>query len=570
MLDSKTSNNSLLQSSLDNLKFLKPKKVNSLKYSPNIKDAKECELYLKNEKDCSDIKTIVKKSVEKINYLFNLKEMQEPKIKNGFSPKKAITVNHTNNIMTNKFSNKTFEKTTYNTNRSKKRTCNFGKDNNKLEYCDTNSNNNINNIELNTKKNKIKNNNSVKEYSIIVNKKIKPNVFADFDLSLIYKNLKTNVSNNERSLNELMNSNTYKKGRKYVFSKKNQNINKKTQNESNTNKKIHNFKSCTKITSKNNLQNNIYPENKLFYRTGDNFFSALKSDLLRDGSKSYSSNNITNTSKKKTSNFSHRFEKNPKKNYIHRNLKRPVTFYKYHKSVNKYPYSYIHRIIRQTMDYSKIKKLNNLYSYKTDGRSSKLNSVRNNNNSPSLKIINNKFNNIKEIINQQFPNKIYTNTILKIFLLLNEYLLNNNLLMDINNKNKRKILNDFTKYLTSYMIIDYPSENEIKDDKYINSVRKIQRIWREKKIEKFLGNNLKKNEIKKMVVNRNINKIGFKMKKLIGLFNSIVKDFTELEGNENLNEMFYLIKKIVNGQENSYEKNKLFKEYINNIMYLKD
>ena len=142
--------------------------------------------------------------------------------------------------------------------------------------------------------------------------------------------------------------------------------------------------------------------------------------------------------------------------------------------------------------------------------------------------------------------------------------------MDINNKNKRKILNNFTKYLISNMKIDYPYENEIKDDKYINSVRKIQRIWREKRIDKFLGNNLKENEIKKMVVNRNINKIGFKMKKLIALFNSLVQDFKEIEENEDLNEMFYLIKKIVNREENSLEKNNLFRGYLNNLMYLKD
>ena len=44
------------------------------------------------------------------------------------------------------------------------------------------------------------------------------------------------------------------------------------------------------------------------------------------------------------------------------------------------------------------------------------------------------------------------------------------------------------------------------------------------------------------------------MKKILSLFNSIVQDFTELEGNDNLNEMFYLIKKIVNGEENNLQQ----------------
>ena len=570
MLNSKTSNNSLLQSSLDTLKFLKPKKINSLKFSPNSKDDKEksCELYSKNEKDCSDIKSIVKKSVEKINYLFNLKEMQEAKIKKNFSPKKTITVNHSNNILTNKFSNKAFEKTTSDTTRIQKRNnSNYFKDKNKLEYCDTNSNNNINSNELSAKKNK--NKNSFKEYSIIVNKKLKPNNFVDFDFSLIYKSSKEHKSNNERSINGLMNLNNLKKEKKYTFSKKNKNFYKNKQKESKTNKKMYNFKSCTKMLSKNNMQNNFFSENKLFYRTGDNFANMIKSDLFHDDNNSYSSKNIINTSKKKISNRSNFLDKNTKKIYIQRNMKRPANFYKYHRTANKYSYSNIHRIIRQAIDNPKTKKLNNLYSYKTDAPFSKLNSTRKKKNSPSLKLTNNKINNIKEIINKKFPNKVYTNTILKIFLLLNEYLLNNNLLTDININNKRIILNNFTKYLISYMKIDYPSENEINDDKYINAVRKIQRVWREKKIRKFLGNNLKENEIKKMVVNRKINKIGFKMKKILSLFNSIVQDFTELEGNDNLNEMFYLIKKIVNGEENSYEKNKLFKEYINNVIYLK-
>ena len=571
MLNFKTSNNSLLRSSLDTLKFLKPKKINSLKYSPSIKDSpeKSCELNSKNQKDCSDIKTIVKNSVEKINYLFNLKEMQEAKIKNTFSPKKLITVNHTNNILTNKFSNKAFDKNISDMTRNIKRGNNYFKDKNQLEYCDSNSNNNINNNinsnELNTNKNK----NSFKEYSIIVNKKIKPNTFAGVDLSLIYKNTNSNMSNNEHSINELMNSNNYKKEKKYAFTKKNKNTDKNKQDESKINKKMHNFKSYTKMPSKINLQNNYYPESKLFYRTGDNFFNMMKNELLHDETNSYSSNNIINTSKKILSSYSYRIDRNIKKNYIQRNLKRPINYNKYHKSANKYLCSNIHKIIRQAMNNTKTKNINNLYPYKTDGHFSKLNSNRNNNNSRSFKS-SNKINNTKEINNQQIPNKIYTNTILKIFLLLNEYLLNNNVLMDINNKNKRKILNNFTKYLISNMKIDYPYENEIKDDKYINSVRKIQRIWREKRIDKFLGNNLKENEIKKMVVNRNINKIGFKMKKLIALFNSLVQDFKEIEENEDLNEMFYLIKKIVNREENSLEKNNLFRGYLNNLMYLKD
>jgi hypothetical protein len=169
---------------------------------------------------------------------------------------------------------------------------------------------------------------------------------------------------------------------------------------------------------------------------------------------------------------------------------------------------------------------------------------------------------------KEFPDNIETNDILKLMLFFNEYIISNNLLHDCKGEN-RKILNDYSKYISSKIKVDFPQENDIVVDPSIKCVKKIQRKWRKRKIEKFLKKNKKTEteELKKMIVNKYIQKSGFKVKKILGLFNTIVENFDNINKQPDINELFYQIQKLTHNKLTEYEKNLLYKEFINNIIF---
>ena len=181
--------------------------------------------------------------------------------------------------------------------------------------------------------------------------------------------------------------------------------------------------------------------------------------------------------------------------------------------------------------------------------------------------------NIHQILNKiyakEFPNKIKTNNIMKLMLFLNEYLINNNLLDDYYDIDNRNRLDNYSKFLCEQINIDFPQEDDVNIDKMVNSAKKIQRMWRKKKIEKFIGKNNEEKELKKMVINKFIRNAGFKIKKIIGLFNSLVDDFNIIGNEQEAEEMFYNVQQLIKRKLTPYEKNNLYKEYINSIIYLK-
>jgi len=176
---------------------------------------------------------------------------------------------------------------------------------------------------------------------------------------------------------------------------------------------------------------------------------------------------------------------------------------------------------------------------------------------------------LNQIYSKEFPNKVKTNNIMKLMLFLNEYLINNNLLDDYYDIKNREKLDVFSKFLCDKISIDFPQEDDVNIDKMVNSAKKIQRMWRKKKIEKFIGKNSEENELKKMVINKYIRRAGFKVKKIIGLFNTLVEDFNNIGNDHEIEEMFYNIQQIIKRKLTSYEKNNLYKEYINSIIYTK-
>ena len=175
---------------------------------------------------------------------------------------------------------------------------------------------------------------------------------------------------------------------------------------------------------------------------------------------------------------------------------------------------------------------------------------------------------LKKLYDKEFPNKVVTNDIIKLFLLLNEYIINNNLLSDYNSYDNKNRLNKLSEILSKFSSINYPKEYDINIDDYINNVKTIQRTWRKYKIKKLLCKNEEVHELKKIIVNKCITKAGFKMKKIFGLFNSMIEDFNNIKNSDEINQMFYYVKNLIKRDLTTYEKNAIYKEFINNFIGL--
>ena len=162
-------------------------------------------------------------------------------------------------------------------------------------------------------------------------------------------------------------------------------------------------------------------------------------------------------------------------------------------------------------------------------------------------------------------------------LFLNEYIINNNLLDDYYIKKNRKILDDYSNFLVNKINLNYPNEKDIICDDFINKTKIIQRNWRKIKVEKYLEKKKydQEKEMKKMVINNYIEKSGFQIKKFLGTFHNLIEQFTLLENKDNfnivendINKCFFYMKKIINKKLNNYEKNELYKDYINKVIYM--
>ena len=185
---------------------------------------------------------------------------------------------------------------------------------------------------------------------------------------------------------------------------------------------------------------------------------------------------------------------------------------------------------------------------------------------------------LKQFYSKEFPSKTKTNDILKLMLFLNEYIINNNLLDDYYIEKNRKILDDYSKFLISKIYFNnYPKGIDIVSDNLVNKTKIIQRNWRKIKVEKFLERKklIEENEMKKMVMNNYIEKAGYQTKKFFGIFHNLIEQFIFMEKKNdvnkkeiNLNKSFYLVKKIMTNNLTNFEKNELYKDYINKVIFL--
>ena len=586
----------------------------------NITKMSHNNLYRSPEKECSDINALVKESVDKINDLFSNK-----KLYSDIEGKKIIHSSFLN-FKKNSEANANF---TFNINnfinlRKEEKEYNIKKELQKNGINNTESNSNLK--ELNNTNNPKNRNNKGNYVSISHNMtddnknidklKLEDDLNEDIDckkrknsmidISVLKRNIKKHSINIERSplekkekknqidyikqsnqnqkkyiiknsfnLMENHNSNNLEKSdnkqnyvnnnpnkrRNYSFKYRSKNI----KNSLNPENSIE--KNNTKIQNKNNKYKliNIYKNNSfknLFYKTN---YNAQKNEIKVANSTKHSSqkNIFENNYKRYSSDQPSKLKE--KKNCPKIKIQNKIS--------NKLSTNNISGGSFMNIKIQKINQIKILPSTNLNYRERKINQSKSQNhfnNSNNTQIL-------KHLYSKEFPSKIKTNDILRLALFLNEYLINNNLLDDYYLPQNRQILEQLSKFLSSKIVLNYPKEIDISMDNVVNKTKIIQRFWRKRKIKKYLEKirNAEEKELKKMIVNNYIEKSGYKTKKLLGLFHNMVDNFCVRENNKfNMNDnnvfkSFYYVQKIIMKDLTSFEKNELYKDYINKVIYKK-
>ena len=180
-------------------------------------------------------------------------------------------------------------------------------------------------------------------------------------------------------------------------------------------------------------------------------------------------------------------------------------------------------------------------------------------------IVTNK-NNAKKI-----TEKIKTQDYMKSLLILNEYLLSNNLFEDNSNIQNKKIINDLSLFLANNIKNNNNNskQNKTKDNKMNEAATKIQKKWRQIKIEKYLINNFMEEdfELKKMLINDYLLKSKIRNNKIIDIFYNIINNYKLIYNNiEDIDKIFDKIQKVIQRKLTINEENLLYKEYINKVI----
>ena len=525
------------------------------------------------EKECSSINEIVKRSVEKINNLFQQQNINETDEKN-------INLN-VNPLFIN--------------NRVKYRE--------NQNFHTVNTKEDISNYNIRTKKEGSKNEDDLSEN---INQNISSCMIVD--VNALKRNVKQHTLDFKK-LSKLFKSKKDTKNQIDYIQKSNQNEKKYIIQNIDNYQTLFNPKTTINLQ---NSQNDCYSPVK----TKKNYL--FQSEIIKDlsnGQYLLDNNLKTNQENRRNKYFSFYLNKNSKKNGSRNNkkinnLKAKIENNKINNSIRKQNSNrYFKSIYNRTKSAynnkeNKNKKYNNLRKNKTNNsiknytkffsntKIQNISQIKIYASSYSFKTKKEKyrsktqshFNNVnstqilKQFYSKEFPSKIKTNDILKLMLFLNEYIINNNLLDDYYMEKNRKILDDYTKFLiTKINFNTYPKETELVNDDLVNRTNIIQRNWRKIKIEKFLEKKklTEEYELKKMVMNNYIEKAGYQTKKFFGIFHNLIEQFTFMEEKNNvntkennLNKSFYLVNKIMKNNLTNCEKNKLYKDYINKVIFL--
>ena len=525
------------------------------------------------EKECSSINEIVKRSVEKINNLFQQQNINETDEKN-------INLN-VNPLFIN--------------NRVKYRE--------NQNFHTVNTKEDISNYNIRNKKEGSKNEDDLSEN---INQNISSCMIVD--VNALKRNVKQHALDFKK-LSKLFKSKKDTKNQIDYIQKSNQNEKKYIIQNIDNYQTLFNPKTTINLQ---NSQNDCYSPVK----TKKNYL--FQSEIIKDlsnGQYLLDNNLKTNQENRRNKYFSFYLNKNSKKNGSRNNkkinnLKAKIENNKINNSIRKQNSNrYFESIYNRTKSAynnkeNKNKKYNNLRKNKTNNsiknytkffsntKIQNISQIKIYASSYSFKTKKEKyrsktqshFNNVnstqilKQFYSKEFPSKIKTNDILKLMLFLNEYIINNNLLDDYYMEKNRKILDDYTKFLiTKINFNTYPKEKELLNDDLVNKTNIIQRNWRKIKIEKFLEKKklTEEYELKKMVMNNYIEKAGYQTKKFFGIFHNLIEQFTFMEEKNNvntkennLNKSFYLVNKIMKNNLTNCKKNKLYKDYINKVIFL--
>ena len=523
------------------------KRKNHLKIS-NEKDNNNNIIKCSSEKECSSINELVKQSVEKINNLFQHQKLIDLDIKKS------------NNSINIKNRNKFRENLNFHS-------INSIEDSNK---------DNINTIKNEDDLSDISNNQDMNSFSIVDTSALKRNIKQH---SFDFKHLLKSKNKSKNQIDYIQNNNQNDK--KYVI----QNIKsyetlfkpKKVLDIKINNKNFTPIKAKKEILFKsekkylinidslktNQKRRNIYYS---FYRKNNNNRINSKNnnkvkinlDLVNSikakNSKKYFDDNYKRVfTSKRDENKNERYNSLKKNNKIVNSSKKSIKFNCTNIKIQN---------INQIRIYasSSLKEKKKLEKSKTENR------FININNSQAL----------KQLYSKEFPKKIKTNDILKLMFFLIEYIINYNLLDDYYLKKNKKLLNDYSKFLATKINLNYPNETDIVVDDFVNKTKIIQRNWRKLKVEKFLEKNKldKEKEIKNMIINNYIEKAGYKIKKFFGLFHNLIEQFILLDNKDcfdinknNINKCFNFLAKIITNNLSNYEKNELYRDYINKVIY---
>ena len=527
------------------------------------------------EKECSSINEIVKRSVEKINNLFQQHNTSVTEDKN-------INININPLFINNRV--------------RYRENSNFHTVNTKEDF----SNYNIINKNDGSKKDD--------DLSENINQNINPCMIVD--VSALKRNVKQH-SLDFKNLSKLFKSRKDSKNQIDYIQKSNQNEKKYVIQNTDSYQTLFNPKKAINI----NIQNS---ENDYYSPIKKKKNYLFQSEIIKDLSNERNlldKNLKTNQENKKNKYFSFYWNKNSKKNGSRNNktinnlksknkknnlinlIQKPKpnkyfeSNYKRTKSTknNKGNKNKKYTFLRQNKTDNSLKnsnkffsntKIQNINHFKIYASSSSIKNKKEKYRSKTQSHLNNV--NSTQILNQfyskEFPSKIKTNDFLKLMLFLNEYIINNNLLDDYYIEKNRKILDDYSKFLiTKINFSNYPKEIDIVCDDMVNKIKIIQRNWRKIKVEKFLERKklIEENEMKKIVMNNYIEKAGYQTKKFFGIFHNLIEQFTFMERKNdfskkenNLNKSFYLVKKIMTKNLTNFEKNELYKDYINKVIFL--
>ena len=531
------------------------------------------------EKECSSINELVKRSVEKINNLFQHQNISETEEKNTNLNINSLFINN---------------RVRYRENQN---------------FHTVNTKEDINNYNIINKNEGSKNEDDLSEN---ISHNINSNMIVD--VTALKRNVKQH-SLDFKKLSKLFKSRKDTKNQIDYIQKSNQNEKKYVIQNIDSYQTIFNPKTTINLQNSQNDQNDCYSPVK----TKKNYL--FQSEIIRDlsnGQYLLDNNLKTNQENRKNKYFSFYLNNNSKKNGSRNNktinnLKTKLKNNNLTNSIrkqnsNKYFESKYNRTksTKNNKENKNQKYNNNLKKNKTNNskknytkifsntKIQNINQIKIYSSSSSFKTKKEKyrsktqchFNNVnstqvlKQFYSKEFPLKTKTNDILKLMLFLNEYIINNNLLDDYYIEKNRKILDDYSKFLiTKINFNNYPQEIDIAcdNDNLVNKTKIIQRNWRKIKVEKFLEDKklIQENELKKMVMNNYIEKAGYQIKKFFGIFHNLIEQFTFMEKKNdsnikenNLNRSFYLVKKIMMNNLTNLEKNELYKDYINKVIFL--